>query len=628
MHDHDMSQQRLKSSSLHKLLSELLDLRHAIINRAKKQIADHQLPFHATISSSVSNLAHYLALREHDLRELQTRLTQAGLSSLAHGEAQVMANLDRIIVILSAALGHNLPNDFVSHVENHNHDGLYILQDRANHLFGEATAPRQTRIMVTLPTEAAYDETLVSRIMAEGIECVRINCAHDDAATWQAMINNVKQAATVRGKPCKILMDLSGQKVRTGRLHTREPVKHLRPRLDAKTKFHRPVDIYLTATPTPLKLSQKNTLPIPKELDKILQPGDVLRFSDVRHKQRQIEIINALPNGDWYARCSRNAYIASKTVLHLDRQDITGRLSKVGDYTLGEFEGEADKIILHKGQHILLTYSQQPGNAACTDIDGSVISPAYIGCSHPQVLKQAKIGQCVWFDDGKMGTIIEDITQEGLLLRITDVAPRGFRLRPDKGLNFPDTPLQLEALTEKDLQDLDFVIKHADMAGYSFVQTQQDMDQLIRELNQRGRADLPIIAKIETKMAFKNLPGLLMNTIERHPIGIMIARGDLAVELGSVRMAEIQEEILWLCEAAHVPVLWATQVLESLAKKGRTSRAEITDAAMSVRAECVILNKGPFIHGAAHVLSDILSRMEAHQQKKTSRLRALRWQSQ
>jgi pyruvate kinase len=106
--------------------------------------------------------------------------------------------------------------------------------------------------------------------------------------------------------------------------------------------------------------------------------------------------------------------------------------------------------------------------------------------------------------------------------------------------------------------------------------------------------------------------------------GVMIARGDLAVECGFERLAEIQEEILWICEAAHIPVIWATQVLETLAKTGRPSRAEITDAAMGERAECVMLNKGPHIDRAVAVLDDILRRMEGHQRKKSARLRALR----
>jgi pyruvate kinase len=155
------------------------------------------------------------------------------------------------------------------------------------------------------------------------------------------------------------------------------------------------------------------------------------------------------------------------------------------------------------------------------------------------------------------------------------------------------------------------------------VETVEDMEHLMNALAERQAADLTIIAKIETNRAFRHLPEIILGTMGRHSLGIMIARGDLAVELGSVRMSEIQEEILWLCEAAHIPVIWATQVLESLAKSGRVSRPEITDAASSVRAECVMLNKGPYVLEAVEVLGDILSRMQEHQQKKFTRLRAL-----
>ena len=103
----------------------------------------------------------------------------------------------------------------------------------------------------------------------------------------------------------------------------------------------------------------------------------------------------------------------------------------------------------------------------------------------------------------------------------------------------------------------------------------------------------------------------------------MVARGDLGVEIGFERMAEIQEQILWICEAAHVPVIWATQVLESLVKRGLPSRAEVTDAAMSGRAECVMLNKGPHILLALDFLCDVLGRMAGHQTKKSALMRRL-----
>jgi pyruvate kinase len=109
------------------------------------------------------------------------------------------------------------------------------------------------------------------------------------------------------------------------------------------------------------------------------------------------------------------------------------------------------------------------------------------------------------------------------------------------------------------------------------------------------------------------LPGMLLAALGgERPAGVMIARGDLAVECGYERLAEVQEEILWLCQATHMPVIWATQVLDRLAMTGRPSRAEITDAAMGVQAECVMLNKGPRILEAISVLDDILRRMERH----------------
>ena len=107
-------------------------------------------------------------------------------------------------------------------------------------------------------------------------------------------------------------------------------------------------------------------------------------------------------------------------------------------------------------------------------------------------------------------------------------------------------------------------------------------------------------------------------------VGVMIARGDLAVECGFERLAEVQEEILWVCEAAHVPVVWATQVLDTLARRGVVTRAEVTDAAAAQRAECVMLNKGPHADLAVRMLDDILRRMSSHQEKKTAMLRRLR----
>jgi pyruvate kinase len=152
------------------------------------------------------------------------------------------------------------------------------------------------------------------------------------------------------------------------------------------------------------------------------------------------------------------------------------------------------------------------------------------------------------------------------------------------------------------------------------VRRPEDVIALQEELDRYPGRDVPIVAKIETRRAFGALPQILLAVMRRYPAGMMIARGDLAIECGWVRLAEIQEEMLWICEAAHVPVIWATQVLEGAAKKGTPTRAEITDAAMSQRADCVMLNKGPNILGAIHTLDKILRKMQRHHAKKSARL--------
>jgi len=104
---------------------------------------------------------------------------------------------------------------------------------------------------------------------------------------------------------------------------------------------------------------------------------------------------------------------------------------------------------------------------------------------------------------------------------------------------------------------------------------------------------------------------------------VMIARGDLAVEVGYARLSEYQEEILWICEAAHVPVIWATQVVETLVKTGIPTRAEVSDVTLAAKSECIMLNKGPHINEAVTFVGDILSKFEKHVYKKTAILRRL-----
>jgi pyruvate kinase len=223
-----------------------------------------------------------------------------------------------------------------------------------------------------------------------------------------------------------------------------------------------------------------------------------------------------------------------------------------------------------------------------------------------------------------IGGIIEKVEEARVLVRIDRARLNGEKLRGDKGINLPESDLRLPAITAKDLEDLSIIAQRADVVELSYVNTAADVELLQRHLARLGGWQPAIVVKIETRLGFENLPDILLTAMRAPCCGVMIARGDLAVECEFERLAEVQEEILWICEAVHVPVIWATQVLETLAKEeGTPPRAEITDAAMGERAECVMLNKGPHIQQALLALDDILQRMQSHQSKKSSMLRHL-----
>lgn len=250
-------------------------------------------------------------------------------------------------------------------------------------------------------------------------------------------------------------------------------------------------------------------------------------------------------------------------------------------------------------------------------------APLVIGCTLPEAFRDAAAGHRVWLDDGRIGGVIRSVHPQHMDVEITHAGPTGSRLRAEKGINFPYTDLHLPALTEKDREDLAFVARHADIVNMSFVRSAQDVADLLARLEALDARSADVTLKIETVGGFEHLPMILLEVMRWQDSGVMIARGDLAVETGFQRMAEVQQEILWLCEAAHVPVVWATQVLETLAKKGLPSRAEITDAAQGQQAECVMLNKGPFVVEAIRTLSSVLERMSGHASKKTDLLRQL-----
>jgi pyruvate kinase len=345
-----------------------------------------------------------------------------------------------------------------------------------------------------------------------------------------------------------------------------------------------------------------------------LREGDVVALSDARGRDRLLRIASCEASGARVAHCDRTVYLVTGTRL-VGPEGV--------EAAVGRLPAVEQAITLRPGDVVTLMRSAVPGRPAPSGPDGAPCGSAVIGCTLPEALTGVVPGHAIWFDDGKIGGVVVEADADALKIRITDASPQGDALRADKGINLPDGVMGVSGLTEQDRAVLPFAAAEVDMVGMSFVQTAGDVQTLAKELAALGRRSVGLVLKIETRQAFENLPSLLLAAMENPSSGVMIARGDLAVEMGYGRLAEVQEEILWMCEAAHLPVIWATQVLETLAKKGRPSRAEVTDAAMAVRAECVMLNKGPYIVEAVTFLDGVLRRMQEHQSKKSPMLRAL-----
>lgn len=564
------------------------------------------------------NLLHYLALRHQDIRDLQKRLGYLGTSRLGKAESHVMASIraveDNLRRIIDAEIPEE-PSNFLSFTE-----GEQCLKNHAKALFGENQQLRQTRIMVTLPSEAANNYSIVYELLQQGMDCARINCAHDQAKDWLNMIRNLRKAQKATGKACKIAMDLSGPKLRTGNLYRGAEVRKLRPLKNGLGQVQEALKIWLIPeAEAPDNLS--DILPIrDKEWLSQIQVGEVLTLKDLRGKQRQCKVI-ASSKSAVQVSISQTCYLKSGHKIR--RKSAAKKSQAIG--RIGNLPAQETYISLNVGDTLRICAEDCLGQAAQRNEKGEVLHPAFVSCPIPELFTEVRVGERILFDDGKIEGRIELLTERYLEAKITYVKGATAKLKSDKGINLPESQLSLRGLTEKDREDLKFIVKHADIVNFSFVNIIEDVIDLQKALQAlRAPESFGVIYKIETQRAVENLPGILLHALQRAPIGVMIARGDLAVECGWQQLAEVQEEILRICEAAHVPIIWATQVLESVAKKGRPSRAEITDAAMSQRAECVMLNKGAYILTALEMLAEILSNMDNYHQKKAPMLPTLK----
>lgn len=615
---HNIHDFPLQPADIEDLISQLISIRDDLISMTIKFEALLHL-YHPRQLASARNLLHYLALRSHDIRALQMQLAQMGLSSLGRTESNVMATLDAILRLLHHVVQRPWQSNPSEPPVLDFETAQQLLDEHTEALLGSQSAHRDARIMVTMPSEAADDYPLIRDLLNSGMNCMRINCAHDDALVWSKMVENLQTAMTETKHSCSIIMDLAGPKLRTGALKPGPGVIKIRPKRDQYGKTILPARILLTSQEAP-NLSASSgyvSLPVAKEWWTQLSKGDRIIFKDAREAARVLKVVDITEDGCW-AEAKKTSYIISGTILKV--KTVKGSLSKA---IVGMLPEREVTIPLHQGDLLLLVRELAYGSPVEVDADGLVLNPAKIGFPFPEVFADVRVGEPIWFDDGNIGGVIEVAEADKLHVRITHAREGGKNLGSEKGINLPESNLRISAMTAKDIKDLKFIVNYSDMVALSFVNSVSDIQMLQDHLTDLGKKQPGIVLKIETKRGFENLPSMLLEIMKVPHCGVMIARGDLAVECGFERMAEVQTEMLWVCEAAHVPVIWATQVLENLAKQGVPSRAEVTDAAMGQGAECVMLNKGTHILEAVQMLDDILKRMQGHQNKKRSMMREL-----
>jgi pyruvate kinase len=197
-------------------------------------------------------------------------------------------------------------------------------------------------------------------------------------------------------------------------------------------------------------------------------------------------------------------------------------------------------------------------------------SPRELTCSYRELANDLSSGETVLFADGTVAMVVTETAPGRACLRVTLPG----RLRSRQGLNLPGSQLRVPSLTEKDLRDLDWTGRQGDdvqFVGLSFARSAEDVAWLRRELGARG-SRARIVVKIEKPEAVRNLEAIVAATD-----AVMVARGDLGVELAVARVPAIQKRVIALCNQAHRPVITATQMLNSMEHSSRPTRAEASD---------------------------------------------------
>jgi pyruvate kinase len=272
-------------------------------------------------------------------------------------------------------------------------------------------------------------------------------------------------------------------------------------------------------------------------------------------------------------------------------QDLSGPKIRTGDISGG------GPLELTPGEHLEIAIGDEPGR------------PGRVSTPYAPLATAVKPGDLLLLDDGKISLAVEKASREVISTRVVDGGPLG----EHKGINAPNVPLPAVGVTSKDEDDLRFGLSvGVDLVALSFVQTAEDIARARRIISDAGRPSVPIIAKLERPEAIQHLPEIC-----RAADAVMVARGDLGLELPLEQVPQVQKQVLRSGRDFGIPVIVATQVLESMRTEPRPTRAEVSDAANAVDdgVDAIMLSGetavGEYPVRAVEVLDAIIRNAEA-----------------
>ncbi|WP_409291597.1 pyruvate kinase [Peribacillus sp. SCS-37] len=582
--DYELNSNKQVRENLVKHLSDLCSKIEQFVSAAAD---DHDF---GLSKESKSNVLAFLALQKFLYPELNASLIREGLSSLKDINPHVLFSLKRML--------HHLSDTPKPAIEGciHAEAAKAIKHKRSKKLIAEANYEDSPAIMVTLDRYMLEIPGIFPELIRAGMKVARINCAHDNIEVWKQLAEQIKAAENevytdmdLPKKRCKIYMDLAGPKIRIA-AYKNESVPLL---INVKKGEDNSAIGYCVTGSQPISELSGFTLHVADRKSFIgIRQNDSVIFTDLRGKQRKFTVVQVVNNTCLQVKLNKTSLIGRQTVLRWKNEYMY----------LSNFEQRPVTIEVKQGDILRLyrtsEYLGRPKSAS---------GPASLGITLPKALHNVKIGDRVFFDDGRIGAIVIQINGDYIAIKITFTQNEYVKLKSGKGINLPDSLVYLNtpALTEYDLKTLPQICELADIIGLSFVHHPNDLKKLKSYLNVLTNREIGIVAKIETRDAINHLTKIVLEGLNYEGFGIMIARGDLAVEIGHDKLAVTQEGILDICEAGHIPVIWATGVLETMAKKGVPVKSELTDVFMGLRADCIMLNKGPHIVEAVKLIQQI-----------------------